>query len=201
MDLISGAMAILSGGATGLLGVIAGKIFEGWQRKQEMEKIKAQHDHEVAMKREDANLMAQEWAARTRVAEVEAASKRDVADAAAFAASFGQEPKRYSEGMEPPKGGKVASFFQGWGWLTMVLVDAVRAVVRPGLTIYLCWITTKLYEESRTTLALLNVNSVEHQVLLGRVHEQIVFTLLYLFTTCVTWWFGTRTGQKPPKIG
>lgn len=201
MDLISGAAAILSGGATGLLGIVFQRVFDAWNRKQELDKIKAQHAHEVAMKEADARVMAQEWAARTKVAEVEAGAKVSAADAEAFGKSFGQEPQRYSESMKAPTGGKVAKFFQGFGWLVLVTVDAVRGVVRPSLTIYLCWITTRMYEESRATLAMLNVNNPAHQVLLGRVHEQIIFTLLYLFTTCVTWWFGTRNKQQPPKIG
>jgi hypothetical protein len=33
-----------------------------------------------------------------------------------------------------------------------------------------------------------------------QLHQQIVFTLLYLFTTCVLWWFGTRNKQKQPQL-
>jgi hypothetical protein len=201
MDLIQGAMAILSGGATGLLGVIAGKIFEGWQRKQDIDKIKLQHEHAVAMKKADAEIMAQEWAARTKMAEVEAAGREAVADAAAFSASFGQEPKRYSEGMEPPKGGKVAKFVQGAGWYMMVCVDALRAIVRPGLTLYLCWIATRMYEESRAAMAMMDLDGTAQQEMLSTVHSQIVYTMLYLFVTCVTWWFGTRQKSQPPKLG
>ena len=29
----------------------------------------------------------------------------------------------------------------------------------------------------------------------------IVGTILYLTTTCVLWWFGTRNKQEQPKIG
>jgi hypothetical protein len=201
MDLIQGAMAILSGGATGLLGVIAGKVFEGWQRKQEIDKIKLQHEHDIAMKKADAEIMAQEWAARTKMATVEAAGREAVADAEAFAKSFEQEPKRYSEGMEPPKGGKVATFVQGAGWYMMVLVDALRAIVRPGLTLYLCWIATRMYEESRAVMAMLNLDGTAQQAMLSTVHSQIVYTMLYLFVVCVTWWFGSRVKSQPPKLG
>jgi hypothetical protein len=199
MDIISGIAGILTGGATGLLGIVLQRVFDGWKIKQENDRLKMLHEHELAMKKADAELLAQEWAARTKVAEVEAAGKEAVAANEAFAASFAAEPKRYAEGFKPATGGKVAKAFQNMGWLTMVLVDAVRAVVRPGLTIYLCWITTQMYERSQATLALIDANPAAHAALLGKVHEQIIFTVLYLFTTCVTWWFGTRNKQQPPK--
>lgn len=183
----TGIMGILSGGATGLLGVGIQRLADYWNKKQDLEKMKLQYDHEANMRDKDASIMAQEWAARTKVAEVEGASREAVADAQAFAASFGMEPQRYSEGVKP---GKIAGFL-------LVLLDFTRGIVRPGLTLYLCWIATRMYEESRAVLAIADLTT--NTVLVMNVYQQIVFTLLYLFTTCVLWWFGTRNKQAAPR--
>lgn len=181
-----GLLAIVSGGATGILGVIFQRVFDHWKQKQELDKIKAQNAHELAMKKADAEIMAQEWAARTKVAQVEGETAREVADAQAFAASFAAEPKRYAEGV---KAGRIGGFL-------LVLADVIRGIVRPGLTLYLAWIATELYNDSQK---LVSGTGFEAKLLVG-MHQQIVFTLLYLFTTCVLWWFGTRNKGPQPKL-
>lgn len=181
-----GLMAVVSGGATGILGVIAQRIFDHWKQKQELDKLQAQFAHERGMRELDLKLMQEEWNQRVKVAQTEAAGKEAVADANAFAASF-NEPQSYSEHVKP---GPVAGLF-------LVLLDFMRGIVRPGLTLYLCWIATMMYEQSRATLALIDPSQRPVEVL--EIHQQIVLTLLYLFTTCVLWWFGTRNKQPAPK--
>lgn len=188
-DLFSGVMAILSGGATGILGVVAQRLFDHWKLKQENDRLRLIHEHELVMRKADAEIMAQEWAQRTKVAEVEGATKREVAEVEAFSASFQLEPKRYAEGV---KVGKLGAFL-------LVVVDVLRGSVRPGLTIYLAWIATELYLDSARVQA--KVDLTGQTQLLLQLHQQIVFTLLYLFTTCVLWWFGTRNKQQQPKLG
>lgn len=188
-DLFDGLLAVVSGGATGLLGVIAQRLFDHWKLKQEIDKLRVQHEHEQSMRRIDAEIMAQEWAARTKVAEVEAAGKEAVADAQAFASSFGLEPKLYSEKVKPGK----------WGGFLLILADVVRAVIRPGLTVYLAWVAHLLYEQNRALIAVIDP-STDTMTMFG-LHKQIVLTLLYLFTTCVLWWFGTRNKASQPKFG
>lgn len=186
-ELISGLMAIVSGGATGLLGVVAQRLFDHWKLKQENDRLRIIHQHERDMKKLDAEIMMQEWTQRVKVAEVEAAGKEAVADSTAFAASLTAEPKRYSEGV---KVGKVGAVF-------LVLADFLRAVVRPGLTVYLAWISTELYFDSEKIMQ----EAGAHISTLAPLHNQIVLTLLYLFVTCVTWWFGTRNKAPAPKLG
>lgn len=172
-----------------MLGVGIQRVADYFNKKQDIEKMQAQFAHEANMRDKDAAIMAQEWAARTKVAEVEGASREAVADAGAFAASFGMEPQRYSEGV---KAGPLAGFL-------LVLVDVLRAIVRPGLTLYLCWIATRMYDESRAVLAIADLTT--NPALVMNIYQQIVFTLLYLFTTCVLWWFGTRNKNSQPKVG
>lgn len=191
-----GISGILSGGATGLIGVGLQRLFDFLNKKQDLAIKKEEWEHEERMIEANAKVSAQEWAARTHVAQVEADGRRDVADAQAFGESFKLEPTRYSEGMAAPEGGAWAQFVKGAGWLLMVVLDAIRGIVRPGLTLYLCWIATQMYNESRAVLAIIDPATQSDTVV--KVYAQIVFTLLYLFTTCVLWWFGTRNRGKPP---
>lgn len=188
-ELFSGVMAILSGGATGILGLVAQRLFDHWKLKQENDRLRLEHQFELEKRKVDAEIMQQEWAQRTKLAEVEGATKREVADAEAFAASFQLEPKRYAEGVKVGR----------WGGFLLVLVDVLRGSVRPGLTVYLAWIATELYLDSVKIMAA--VDPTAQSQLLVQLHQQIVFTLLYLFTTCVLWWFGTRNKAKQPQLG
>lgn len=186
-ELFSGLLAIVSGGATGLLGVVAQRLFDHWKLKQENDRLRLIHEHERGMKKLDAEIMMQEWSQRIKVAQEEGETKRDVAESEAFAVSLQSEPKRYSEGVKVGR----------WGGMLLVLADVVRAVVRPGLTIYLAWISTELYRASEEIMKQAGV----HISTLAALHNQIVLTLLYLFVTCVTWWFGTRNKAPQPRLG
>ena len=176
--------SIFSGGITGLLGVAFQRFFDFLKVKQELEMKKMDHEHEANMRRIDGELMAQEWAARTQVATIEATAKETVAAETSFAASFGMEPKQYSARANI---GPVTGFL-------LVLLDFLRGLVRPGLTVYLCAITTLIYVEARAIMASVSFTSADAI----NVHDHIISTILYLTTTCVLWWFGTRNSQKPP---
>jgi len=97
------------------------------------------------------------------------------------------EPKRYSEGVPVGKAG---------GFL-LVLLDLFRGVVRPALTVYLCVLTTMIYYQARI---LIDREDLDPEQAL-QIEHLIVGTILYLTTTCVLWWFGTRNKQEQPKIG
>jgi hypothetical protein len=178
--------SIFSGGATGLIGVIAQRYGDYKNKQLDMQLESQRHANAVAMRQVDAEIMAQEWAAKTKVAEVEAAGKEAVADAAAFGESYKLEPTRYSEGVKP-------SHWQGW---VLVLLDAFRGSIRPLLTLYLCALTTYIWLQVRTLLATEDINT--EQAL--EIWKLVIGTVLYLFTTCTLWYFGTRNKQAAPKL-
>ena len=178
--------SVFTGGLTGILSAGIQRFFDFLHVKQELEMKKVDHDHEINMRRVDGELMAQEWAQRTKVAEIEAAGKEAVADAGAFAASFAMEPKQYSQRV---KTGPVTGFM-------LVLLDLIRGIIRPGLTVYLCAITTMVYLEAKAVLAMVG-KTLDH-VAAQATYDNIVATILYLTTTCVLHWFGTRNKAKPP---
>ena len=178
--------SILGGGATGLLGVAFQRFADYKNRQLDLQLDKQRNEHEASMRDKDAAIMAQEWAARTKIADTEAEADKDVAESNAFAASFKMEPARFSGAVKPTRG-------QGW---LLVLLDLLRGVVRPGLTVYLCAITTLIYLDIKV---LLDSKSAWSGTEAFTLMHTIIQTVLYLTTTCVLWWFGTRNKQAPPK--
>jgi len=186
MDLLSGALSILTGGATGLLGVVAQRAFDAWNKKQELDKLKAQWAHDALMKDKDAAIMAAEWASRTQIAVTEADAAKDVAESQAFAESLKSQSVRYSDGKQT-------------GWFAtgcLVALDVFSGLVRPLLTVYLCALTTYIWLQVRGLLGTEDLNAAE-ALALWRV---VIDTILYLTTTCVLWHFGTRNKQSQPDF-
>lgn len=185
--MLEAVMSVLGGGFTGLIGTGVQKFFDYKGKKLELEIADKRYAHEIEMKKADAMLMREEFAARTRVAEIEAGAKEATADAAAFAVALQNEPKRYSseEKLTPAQ-----------NWL-MVLLDFFRGAVRPGLTIYLCAITSGVYLHTRMLVGQNGVMLDAKQT--GDLLTLIINTVLYLTSTCVMFWFGTRQKGQPPK--
>lgn len=183
---ILGALgSVLSGGVTGILGVAVQRIFDYKNKSLDLQASQQKYDHDLAMKKADADIMANEWAQRTKVAEIEAQGKESVADAQAFAASF-NEPSRYSADVKPTAG-------QGW---LLVILDFIRGVVRPGLTLYLCILTTFVYFQAKDIQGKTGITQEEA----AQMVQTIISTILYLTTACVLYWFGTRSKQAAPKL-
>lgn len=168
---------LLSGGVTGLFGVAFQRYFDLKKIALDNEAAKDKQAHEQALRALDLNIMKEEWSSRTKVAELELDTK-------AFAASF-NEPAKYSDGVK-------YSSQQSW---FMVILDFIRGLVRPVLTVYLCALMTYIYFHAEQMLHTdgMEALSVEKAVELVRY---IIGTILYLTTSCVLWWFGTRNKQK-----
>ena len=177
--------SILSGGATGILGVIAQRFADYKNKQLDMALEKQRFENQVQLRRVDAEIMEQEWAARTKVAEVEATGKEAVADAQAFAASYQLEPKRYSsESALTPN--------QQW---VMVILDAFRGAIRPALTAYLCVLVTAIYLLTRDAI---KAEALTPEQALDLI-KLLIGSILYLWTAVTLWWFGTRNKSAPPK--
>lgn len=176
--------SVLSGGLTGILGAGLQRFADFMNKKQDIAIMKMKFENELAMRRIDGEMMDKEWAARTKVAEVEGAAATEVAKDAAFGKSFAMEPKMYSADVKP---GAI-----GGGML--IFLDFIRGIVRPGLTIYLCVLTTMIYFQARAVLADKPLSPQEALTLTAT----IVDTILYLFTSVVMWFFGVRNTAKQP---
>lgn len=181
MDILGAVTSILGGGITGLAGTVIQSVYTYKSKQLDIDLEKTKAANEIVERKLDAEIMAQEWAAKTQVATITAQSETDKADAAALAASY-NEPAQYSEKT-------LLTHAQNW---VMVFLDALRAIIRPGLTIYLCAVTTMIYIQTRS---LITGNPTDSFALL----EKLVDTILYLTTTCILWWFGSRNKTKGAK--
>lgn len=177
---------ILAGGATGLLGMGLQRFFDFLKVKQDLALQKLKNEHELAMRDKDAAIMREEWAGRLRVAEREGETQTQVAETQAFQASLLREPERYSN---------ASSLSWGQQWF-MVLLDVARGIIRPALTVYLCLLTTYVWIQVSGKL---NLEDLDPADVLD-IWKMVVGTILYLTTTVVLWWFGTRNKQAQPKL-
>lgn len=157
---------LLSGGATGILGTVIQRFFDTKAKKIELEMLNQKHQNDIALRRLDIELAQAGYKATEAKA-----------DAEALAASYKTEAGWFAGKNYSPK--------QQW---LLIVVDVIRKLVRPGLTLYLCAITTIVYFKAER---LLNGDIM----LPGMAYDlvgQIIQTVLYLTATCITWWFGSR---------
>lgn len=177
--------SILAGGATGLFGVILQRFFDWLHVKEQAKLAKQDQDFKLAMRDKDAILMDKEWAGRLKVADREGQATENVAADNAFAQSLFKEPERYS---------LAATLTPSQQWV-MIVLDFLRGIVRPALTVYLCALTTYVWWQVRQLIATEDLDAAA----VLELWKFVVSTILYLTTTCILWWFGTRNKQEAPK--
>lgn len=177
MDLISGIASIFTGGLTGLIGAGITKFME-YKNKQ------LDYAHEVAMRQKDMELLDREIAGRVRVAEVEGASAEVVSANEALASSYGQDRATYAKDSN-----------SAW----FVIVDVVRGLIRPALTIYFVIFTTYIYWVVTNQLEEMHISFNTERAF--QLYWYIILWVLYTAAVVVGWWFGTRSEVKAPKLG
>lgn len=173
---------VLSGGATGLIGVLIQRYFDHKSKAQDLEQLRMQLDNAKELARIEGERS-------TRVAEIDMEARFAEADASVMQASFAHDAASY---LAPD-----AQRRKGWVGATVTLllglVDFMRGILRPGMTAYLCWLTTIMFFWVRELAVQHGLTLTAEQVMSLMV--QIIATILYVFTTCALWWFGAR----PPK--
>lgn len=162
-----------------ILGPIIGLLGSGVTKWLDQRAEDSKRAHELAMLHANAELMAQEWAQRTKVAEVEAAGKVEVADSEAFGEAVKAEAIRYSAGVR-------ASSAQAW---LLFLLDFLRGIVRPALTLYLCVIATMLYLDAQSIIRFYPVDVAKAQAQVELIQDK----LLMMTEAVVFFWFGLRS--------
>lgn len=176
--------SVAAGGATGLLGIGIQRFFDWLNAKTQIEKQRMQNAHELAV-------MTAEWQGRLSVAKEQGDAQRDVADSGALASSYQGAFERFATwDMKKDHWAIKAAF---------VLLDVVRGLVRPLLTAYLCILTTLIYNETVRLMTTWGLKLSAEQVM--QILMLLIGTIVYLFTTCVCWWFGTRNRGNQPAFG
>jgi hypothetical protein len=176
---------VLSGGATGLVGVAIQRFADYKNKKLDLERERQQQDFEIRKRQEDAKVIDAEWNGRLKVATAEGETARDVAETGAFSATVWKAPERWAD----PR-----ALTSAQNWL-MVVMDALWGAVRPALTVYLCVMVHLMWMEVHTKLSVEDLDG--SQAL--QIWLLVVKTVLYLATTVVLWWFGTRNKASQPN--
>ncbi len=171
----SAATAILGGGITGILGTSITAIFEFANRK-------AASKHELKMREMDITEMKEEWAMRTKVVEIEAAAATDVADAQLMSTSYSMQGPVFATG-------------ERWrNSMPYMILDLIRGAIRPLITIFLGWVAWQIYQDLAVVLAANGRGITVTQAM--TLMETIVNTILYMASSSILWWFGTRMKMK-----
>ena len=179
LDMIGSALgAIASGGITGILG--AGiSLFGEWKKQQ----MVFAHEERMEELRQDAMHI------QIEIAKEQTAAAINLAEMAAFTESQKNDEATYTKGQE-------LSGMQKW---LMVIVDFLRGMIRPSMTIYMTVLTTILYMEVMELMG--GLEGLLDKDLVLQLANQIILVILYITSTVILWWFGTRQKLvKPPKL-
>lgn len=182
---------VLSGGATGLIGIAIQQWGDHKKRTHDLDVLKQQHAQTIELKTLEGNQaekMAQMGAeSAERMAEIQAAARADEAASADYRASMDNDTTRYL-----PAGAKLNPFVV----VMLGIVDFMRGIIRPGITIYCMVLLTMLlfWVHDMWTRSLLPMTGDDTK----KLAMEIVTTTTYLVVTTTVWWFGRRP-ETPPK--
>jgi hypothetical protein len=168
----SAGFGTIFGGVMGLL-----NRREDLRVKQlELEDRQRQRGFELAMRDKDAAIMAQEWAARTKVAQIEGEARVEGEAYAALAKSY--------EFAKPQPGSRMESFsafmrpFMSGGYF-------VFSTIGCG---WIVWYAFKVVGVTFTT---------------AQWYELVMFVLAWFFFmagSAIGWWYAMRSGKAPPSL-
>lgn len=184
--LISG---VISGGATGLLGVVIQRWFDFKNKNQEIEIVKLNLANAIELSKLESERVGIKAKADVDISDNQVEIQSDQTDSQLMITSYQSDSAQYLDKLSMRKKGWVANTVM----LMMASVDFVRGLLRPGMTIYLCILVTMMFIWARELANSLGMQMTTEQV--TSFINQIIATVLYVFTTITLWWFGSR----PPK--
>lgn len=174
-----------AGGVTGLLGVIASKIGDYFTVKQK-------NAFDLAMRDKDMAIAQIEADREVTIAKDTNAANMEIAEAKVQEASYDADKAQY---LTHDMVEHAPSSAQWIVTIALGLVDFVRGMTRPGLTLYLCILTTIMYLQMRAIVTMSGQQAFTPADAV-KVIVLIVDAVIYLTTVCVTWWFGSRSNIK-----
>jgi len=159
--ILDSIMAVLGGGATGVIGSLATHVTDYFKQKEA-------NKHELAM----ANLHIQErqmeFDQQTKVVSIEAEKDMNLSAEQSFQASYAADKASYG----------------------IWFVDFIRGLVRPALTVYLIVLANMILAK------IVFLEAAMHAMNQDQIYtlvSDIINAIMYLTTTAVLWWFGSRT--------
>lgn len=159
---------LLAGVLSGGLTGLLGTVISGGMKFFEN---KQKHAYELAVMDKEMQQMDKEAEIARDIKELDMESRDNEAAWAALSASYKESTARMSSGDSP--------------WL--VLVDVVRGLMRPAITLGTLSLMAVIY--FTVAEGMVGPDEIPVQV-------TIIQTVLYIATTAVLWWFGTRNLSK-----
>ena len=177
LEFIGDALAaVVSGGATGILGSAVQSFTNYKMRKLEGEQEKYRLEH-------DAKMVGLEADKEISILQQEQAMQYDTNTHNLQLASYQHDRRSYMPDKDAP----------AWIIACLGLVDVLRGLVRPALTAYCAVAVTIILVKTNSLFKTAGAMSVEQ---LLPVATNVWTMVLYIATTIFFWWFG----QRPTKI-
>lgn len=176
---------VLSGGATGLLGAFIQRGFDYLGRWIDVKLAVLSNENALAL-----------YAAETERLKAKIQLDKELDASAQISAasvpdqSYEQDDIKYVDASLQNRTDRVGKTIA----IMMATVDFIRGVLRPGMTAYLCILTTVMFFWVKDLAAVHGVNLTGDNVV--QLINMIIGTITYVFTTCALWWFGVRAGRK-----
>lgn len=172
-----------------MFGILIQRYFDLQGKKQEIEIVKLNHANSIQLAQIESERATARANADVAIAERRIDEAEVVGDYEGLKAAMEADRATYLDPQAQRRPGKVGATVT----LLMGLVDAFRGFIRPGMTAYLCGLTTIMFFWVRDLAEVHKVSLSNTQV--TDLMLQIVTSILYVFITCTLFWFGTR----PPR--
>lgn len=185
---------LVFGSITGLLGNSIGGYFK-------LKNLKLEHEHEHKMIEAETNAMILEANANIQIEKSRIEGEVELSDANAYTESLKSNQKQLFASEWIDKMLRVQGFmrfitipFASLITFLFALVDILKTLIRPGITIYLATITTYITWYSYQIMQTHGLDVTSNQAV--NIFNESINTISYLFISCVTWYFGDRRLSK-----
>jgi hypothetical protein len=187
MELVTGLM---SGGATGLIGLVLQAWNDGRKRADDIALAKLQNEATLQLRRAEIErevAMARMTAeSAERVEQMRQESRLAELGSSDYQASMASDRATYS----PPGAADKYPFIA----IMLAMVDVVRGLTRPGITIYSLSVLTGLAWWVTTLYGKMGLQMPANDVM--KLATDIISTVEYVAVTSAVWWFGARAQSK-----
>lgn len=200
------------GGVTGLIGNVVGGIFKYKQAKLNKEMQLAGQSHELLMVKAETEAMIMEAKANIKITQSQVEGAIDIKDSEAYMESLKAGNKstfsnKWVDNLLNIEGHLFSwgdKHFLSWKLLTVPIasfvallfgiVDFIKGMIRPSLTLYLCGVTTWVTMLAWEVMQKSGVGISATEAL--TLFKDTTSIVVYLTVSCVTWWFGDRRMAK-----
>lgn len=192
--MLDAILGVATSGTSGIIGGVFGGLLswaKGWQEnRHELKLIELQLQEKSKDREHDLAVMDREATSAEKLALIRSEGELNVAEMSAMAEAIKAEARgaTWSKGVI----GTLSGFWASLAGFLLTLVDVVRGLIRPVLTLYLVGLVTAIFLRvwSQST----GFDADQNFTLIIRIVDMVLF----LTCTAVGFWFGSRGTSKKP---